>query len=172
MSKSGIEWPVGITIGTIMVIGASLWTIVIALDNPVRMDNSFSNKYYNVDKNINKYILEQIEFSKHYSIELKSSRLKESDTLMFKLTSNGSSSLKDIKMKATLTRPDTAQHDIKLESTSDSEGNILLNIPKLNYEGRWNIFTSITTDKLKGYYNLKADTRSKEEYSKPIHIPI
>jgi len=172
MSKNGIEWPIGIVVGIIMVVGAALWTVVIALDNPVRMDNSFSKNYYDVDKNINKFIKEQIEFSKHYRVELKSKQLKELDTLKLKLTSNDASPLDSVKIKATLTRPDTAQHDIKIESISDSDGNILLKIPKLAYEGRWNIYTSITTGKLKGYYNLKADTRAKETYTKPMYIPL
>ncbi|MFK5969314.1 MAG: FixH family protein [Candidatus Marithrix sp.] len=172
MSKSGIEWPIGITLSTMAVIWACIYTIMIALDNPVRMDNSFSKKYYNVDKNINKFLLEQIEFSKHYSVSLINKQLKEKDTLKFKLVSNDNSKVESAKLKVTLTRPDTAQHDIKIESTSDKDGNILINVPKLNFEGRWNIFTSITTGELKGYYNLKADTRAKQSYSKPTHIPL
>ncbi|NLU35296.1 MAG: hypothetical protein GXX07_10075, partial [Wolinella succinogenes] len=46
-------WPLGIFLVTMTVVGMIIWTVNLALKNPVELDNSYMSYYQQVDSNIN-----------------------------------------------------------------------------------------------------------------------
>jgi len=168
MFEKGLHWPIGIFISTVMIIALSVGTVIVALDNPVQLDNTLLKKKYELDKDINIYLTEQISFNKKYNFELIEGQLKSNNsTLKFQFKAKKNININSAFMTLTFTRPNTDLHDFKVNAKFNGKNLFIVNIPNIKLEGRWNIFTVTKINENVGYFNYKADTRKNESFSRP-----
>lgn len=161
MSKKPFSpWPYVISGMIVIGIIAGGWTIKIALDNPVQIDNSFMQNRWALNQNINKILEDQILFDREYNAEYISRDVKKDNAkVVFKVLKKDGTAVENAVFDLLLTRPETVELDIKLTKPTQAKNGIYsfenISLPK---EGRWNIFAKISIDDKIGYITLKTDT--------------
>lgn len=159
-----LRWPIGITIGTLGIIVLCVGTIVVAVKNPVAMDNDFNNEYRYIDKNINKILEDDIAFKKVYNLYYMEHPLKTKDTLIaYTIMDAKQVPVDDAKFSGILTRPNETRHDIPLEFTNIGNGVYEAKKVDLPLDGRWNLFVEVQTKDNRGFSKLRLDSRFPEE---------
>ena len=68
------------------------------------------------------------------------------------------------KFKVIVTRPNNHKHDQELINPIVENGVYTFNSITLPEVGRWDIMAKINVEEVQRFYNVKADTRSKEAY--------
>jgi hypothetical protein len=63
-------WPYAIVGMILTVVLLGIWTIKVAVSNPVQLDNSYMMTYQDVDENINEILAKQQAFDARYSVDL------------------------------------------------------------------------------------------------------
>ncbi|MGB5964002.1 MAG: FixH family protein [Sulfurimonadaceae bacterium] len=162
MSKEsqGKIWPYAIVISILLIVAASVMTVIIALDHPVEMSDSNMQDYHHYDKNANEFIQAKIAFDKKYKITYASEMLDLNGAVVaYKVTDTSGASVNRAKLDIVLTRPDNQDSDIILDNPTVENGLYTFEAGKLPLEGRWNIMAHVIVDENERYYNLKADTR-------------
>lgn len=162
MSKKseGRAWPYAIVLSILFIIGASVMTVVVALENPVEMSDSNMQDYHHYDANANTFIEARIAFDKKYNISYASDKLnKDHAVVVYKLTDKEGKEVNDAKINIVLTRPDNRDSDIELNTPSVAAGLYTFDVGLLPLTGRWNIMANVVVGDNQRYYNLKADTR-------------
>jgi hypothetical protein len=155
-----LRWPIGIIVGTIAIIALSVGTIIVALENPVQMDNDFNSEYRNIDKNINDIVAANVAFKKKYKLSYMAYPLKaKASRIAYSVMTQDDRPVVDAKIDAVLTRPNEVQNDIKLNFKSVGKGIYEADLVDLPLLGRWNLYASVTVGTEKGYLRLKLDTR-------------
>ena len=181
MSKkndSGKYWPymilgflsIGITLG--------YWTIKNTISLPVHESNEYMQKYQTREKNANEISDAEAKFDTKYSVELsglesskfKPKHLKRKPHKYYKLNSvnniklivkaKDGSNLKDVKLIAILTRPQTELDDVNIKNIA-TDGNGVFEIKDLKVEkpGRYILrvkFFDKDAIKYIDYYGFKA----------------
>ena len=181
MSKkndSGKFWPymilgflaIGITLG--------YWTIKNTISLPVHESNEYMQKYQTREKNANEISDAEAKFDTKYSVELsgldksdfKPKHLKRKPHKYYKLNSvnnikltvkaKDSSSLKDVKLIAILTRPQTELEDVNIKNIAkDVNGTFEIKDLKVEKPGRYILrvkFFDKDAIKYIDYYGFKA----------------
>lgn len=148
-------WPYGIVLSIIACIIACIATIVISLDYPVEMDNTYLQKYQSVDQNINQILISQAKFEKNFSVKLIKNELKLNEQNSIEiLVGKKSSELNSPKATILLTRPETNSHNLHLGS--HYEGEILKTQPFLpNLVGRWQLIVKLDDTNSTGFYKFE-----------------
>ncbi|MGP1450184.1 MAG: FixH family protein [Wolinella sp.] len=148
-------WPLGITLVTLTVVGMIIWTVTLALKNPVELENAYMDNYQNVDLNINEIIQAQKHFFSLYAPSIQKLELSESnDRISVHLVKKSDSTpVSDAHITLRLTRPHTTREDIDL-GTIDEMRNGLYISKAISFpsKGRWKIQTTISTDDAHGYF--------------------
>ena len=181
MSKkddSGKFWPymilgflaIGITLG--------YWTIKNTISLPVHESNQYMQKYQNADKDANEIIQAESNFDAKYSVEIsglessdfkpkhlkrkphKYYKLNSINNIKFIVKSKDGSSLKDLKLVAVLTRPQTELDDVAIKNiTTDGNGVFEIKGLKVEKPGRYILrvkFSNNDAIKYIDYYGFKA----------------
>ncbi|MCF6201332.1 MAG: FixH family protein, partial [Hydrogenimonas sp.] len=145
-------WPYAIVGMILTVVMLSVWTIKVALKNPVQLENSYMMKYQDVDENINEILTKQRAFDSKYSVILDSNRLKKGQNrATLKILDREGNAVKSAKVTALVTRPDTAEHDIELKNFTQKNGLYESEEFELGKEGRWNILFKIEVGEDMGF---------------------
>ncbi len=161
--NSGIQWPIGIAVAILCVVGMGTWTIIETSKEPVEESNLYMTYYQDADSNANKIINATIAFNKKYNIEYLGKQLDVNDSqIVYKVTTKDGKNVDDAKVKIVITRPQTHVEDFTLENPKVSNGTYRFDT-KLPGMGRWNIMAQIEVGENKRYYNLQADTRSDKK---------
>ena len=159
-----LRWPIGITIGTIGIIVLCVATIMVAMKNPVEMDNDFNKGYKFVNKNINEIMLENHKFQEKYTLYYMEHPLQEKQTLIaYTLMTKSNTAVVDANFTGILTRPDETDSDIILEFSSIGNGVYEAKKIDLPLKGRWNLFVKVETKNDRGFSRLRLDTRYPKE---------
>lgn len=149
-------WPLGIVLLTMSVVAMIAWTIVIALRNPVELDNSYMSHYQHVDGNINEIQKAQKYFWSLYEIPLFEHKvtMELSEGLRFRLLRRGDSvGIAGAKITLKLTRPHTAHEDIELgEALEHEAGHYSTPVIHFPKPGRWILQMMIEISEAKGYF--------------------
>lgn len=157
--NNGKIWPFAITLSIVAVIGLSAWTIVVASKMPVQESDIYMTNYQDADANANKIINAAIAFNKKYTVEYIGKQLDVNNTeIVYKITTKDGKAVDDANVKVVVTRPQSRQFDMTLDSPKISNGVYTFNT-KLPGIGRWDIMASIEVGGEKRYYNLHDDTR-------------
>ncbi len=152
-------WPYGIILSIFAIIGACIWTIIIALDNPVEMDTYYLKKYQHVDRNINEIQKMQKEFFAHYNVKY------DFDTLKMDTPNRISFSVLDIKtnkpvekadITLLITRPDTNKHNQELSASKAQNGRFIFENIIVKKPGRWQFKAMIKIGSLQGFDEYEA----------------
>lgn len=160
MKKKKSFWPIGIALAIVGVIFLSIGTVIVAVKNPVQMDNDHISAYKHVDRNINDIINNNIDFQKSYQIKFVNSDFALKDFKpLFKVLDKKGNSVKDAKFEVLFTRPNEVVHDIMAKY--DRFNNDLYTFMPITFplKGRWNVFVNVTVGEKRGYLRLKLDSR-------------
>lgn len=162
MSKKsqGKIWPYAIVGSILLVIGASVITVVVALENPVQLSDHNLQDYHSYMKDANQFIDARIRFDKKYKISYVSERLDQKETkIAYKVTDHDGNAITDAKIDIMITRPDDHDTDIPLHDPIMDGGVYSFEGISLPKPGRWNLIAHVVIGDHERYYNLKADTR-------------
>lgn len=161
----GTKWPIIIAVSIVGIIGACVWTIKVALNNPVQLSDYGMQGYHDYDANANQIIEAKIAFDQKYGISLLTPQITEKGTVIeYNLTTKEGRAVNDAKIDVILTRPDENKHDINLTNPTVSEGKYTFASVDLPKAGRWDIMAKISVGSDQRYYNLKADTRNPNTF--------
>jgi hypothetical protein len=157
----GRVWPWAIVLGIVGIVIAVIQTIVVAMNNPVQMSDSYMQNYHLVDKDINNIIAKEIAFNKKYTLTFDMAQFDATTaqalyTLVDKTTNKG---IDDANFTVIFSRPDEVKHNTTLKIESIKEGVYTFEPIKLPKEGRWNVFTFVKVGKDERHHRIKLDTR-------------
>lgn len=155
-------WPYGILLSIFAIVIACIVTIIFASNYPVYEDDSYLEKYQNVDKNINQIQKQQKNFDDNFIVKLNINNKKnkkgkiiyniKQDQKYINILIEEKTNLNafDIKSISKLTRPHTNTQDKILENKIEKNTNntyiLKIKIPQLEH-GRWQIKTKLEKNK-------------------------
>lgn len=148
-------WPHAIIMGIILIIIACIWTVIIALDNPVEMDSYYLEKYQKVDKNINDIIKKQKIFFKKYDVEFHTKKLnlgKPSIVSFSIVDKDNNENLQKAEIMMLLTRPDSNKFNQEFKAQNAKDGKFTFENIVVDKPGRWQFKTKIKSGEFEGFY--------------------
>lgn len=161
----GTKWPILIGLSIVGVIGACVWTVKVAINNPVEMSDYGMQNYHQYDRDVNQIIEAKIAFDQKYVIAFLTPQITEKGTVIeYGLKTKDGVEIDNAKVDVILTRPDENKYDINLTNPTVSRGKYTFAPVDLSKAGRWDIMAKITVGTDQRYYNLKADTRNPNTF--------
>jgi len=158
--SKGTIWPYAIIGAILLVVAASVQTVVVALENPVQYSDHNLQDYHSYMQDANDFIKAQIRFDKKYAIEYVSESLdQDAANIAYKVTDLSGKNIDEAKINIMITRPDDHDTDIPLDGPKVEDGIYTFANIKLPKPGRWNLIAHVVIGDDERYYNLKADTR-------------
>lgn len=146
-------WPHAIVLSIIAIVIACITTIVIALKNPVQMDNFYMDRYQNVDENINEIRDTHKRFEAKYAVAFDNPNPRAMEgEFEFKITPK-SAQVPNFKTQILLTKPETNEFNEELSLTQQKEVLKTAKV-KLAKEGRWQILLKINDGADTGFYKF------------------
>lgn len=166
MSKSnGRIWPYAIGASIILVFGACVATVIVANTLPVEKSDTYMMGYHEADAKANDLIEAAIVFNKKYKVEYITDGINSKGSVIkYRVTDINSNPVNNAKIKVIVTRPNNHKHDQELTDPQVENGVYTFSSITLPQEGRWDIMAKVNVENTQRFYNLKADTRSKEAY--------
>jgi hypothetical protein len=159
-SKKKSFWPYGIALAIFAVFMACVATVIIAVNNPVEMDDFYLQKYQNVDKNFINIEKDIIEFNKKFKVKLDKDRVNMGkDFVSIIVTTIDNTPVKNAEIEFLITRPDVSKYDKKGKIITDSNG--VAKIEEFDFEkiGRWQILVKTAVGEYKGYNKMEVFAR-------------
>ncbi len=147
-------WPHAILVGIFLIIIACIWTIKVALANPVEMDDFYLQKYQKVDKNINTIIKKQKAFFKRFVLEYQSVvfKLNEENTISFSIKDKKTNlHVENAQILTILTRPETNAYNQEFKPKYTQNGKFTISGIKISKPGRWQFKSKIKIGDLEGF---------------------
>jgi len=121
--------------------------------------------YHEADDKANELINAQIAFDKKYKIQYMTDELNvQKSVLKYKITDLNLNPVNEAQLKVVVTRPDNHKNDQELVSPTVVNGVYSFAPMTLPIAGRWDIMAKVKVGENERFYNVKADTRSKEVY--------
>jgi hypothetical protein len=161
----GTKWPIIISLSILAVIGFSVATVKVAINNPVEMSDYGMQNYHEYDRDANDIIEAKIAFDKKYSIAFLTPQISENGSVIeYTVTDKNGKAINNALLDVILTRPDVNKYDINLSKPIVSEGKYTFAPIDLPKAGRWDIMLKVSVGSDKRYYNLKADTRNPNTF--------
>lgn len=169
MSKkpsNGKIWPYAIVVSILLIIGASVATVVVAVKHPVEMSDMDMQDYHHYDANANEIINAMIAFNKKYEITYHSHSFnKDHATVSYKLVDKNGQPVNSAKINIMVTRPDNHNSDMPFDKpTKIEDGIYTFEVGALPLEGRWNVLSEVIVGDDVRYFNLKVDTRNDSAF--------
>ena len=160
-NNAGRKWPWIITIAILLFITAIVIAVKVALTAPVKLSNYGMQNYHAYDANINDIIEAKIAFDQNYTIAFVTPQITaEGCVVAYKISDKAKNAINNAKIEVVLTRPDTTDFDITLNSPTVVDGMYTFKATDLPKLGRWDILAKISVGDKSRFYNLKADTRN------------
>lgn len=162
--SSGKIWPYAISIAILTFFGAIVFSITMILrEVPVQKSNTYMMGYHHADLNANDIIQAEIDFNKKYKISYETESIaQEGTTLKYKVTDLNDNTVNNAILKVIITRPEHHRYNQELLNPSIDNGIYSFSNFSLAKPGRWDIMAHIQVGEVERFYNIKADTRSKE----------
>ncbi len=150
-------WPHFIIGLVLFAIALGVWTVKVAIDNPVELDNSYMMKYQKVDEEI--YDLQKMKraFYSKYNLRFLTKKLDFPEAKVeFEIVDKEGRAVSNAKVLVLFTRPFTTKQDIKVEATF--QGDRYIASTKLPAEGRWDVILRIELDGLQVFEKYRLST--------------
>jgi nitrogen fixation protein FixH len=161
--SNGRIWPYAISASIIFIFGACVATIIVASKLPVEKSDTYMMDYHQANANVNDLINSRIAFDKKYKVDYLTEGLSINDSVVkYRVTDLDSNPVNDAEVKIIITRPNSKKYDIELNTPAIENGVYTFDSTKLPLEGRWDIIAKVNVGELQRFYNIKADTRTKE----------
>lgn len=162
---AGRKWPIIIALSIVGVIGLSVMTVKIAINNPVEMSDYGMQNYHEYDRDANAIISAKISFDEKYDLSFLTPQINEKGTvIVYKVSDKSGNAVNNATIEAVLTRPDTADYNVKLLNPTIADGVYTFSPVDLPKIGRWDILAKVSVGDDQRYYNLKADTRNPNTF--------
>lgn len=163
--SNGRIWPYAIGASIILIFGACVATVIVANTLPVEKSDTYMMNYHDADAKANDILKAAIEFNNKYKIEYISDKLDlQNSVIKYRVSDLNANPINNAEIKVVVTRPNNHKHDQELSNPKVENGIYTFDVLKLPQEGRWDIMAKVTVDELHRFYNVKADTRSKEVF--------
>ncbi len=162
MKESKNWWPHFIILLVLFAIALGVWTVKVAIDNPVELDNSYMMKYQELDSKI--YQLERMkkEFYENYELKLLTKKLDfPHASFILELTDKEGNPVPDAKITLLFTRPFTTKEDVNL-TASYQDGKYIGEVT-LPARGRWDVIVKIQKDNLELFEKYRLSTQRELE---------
>ena len=148
-----------------LVFGACVATVVIAMKLPVEKSDTYMMGYHEADAIANDIIKARIAFNKSYKVEYITDGLSlENSVIKYRVSDINSNPVDNATLKVVVTRPNNHKHDQELINPTVENGVYSFSSITLPQEGRWDVMAKINVGDLQRFYNVKADTRAKDAY--------
>jgi len=160
MSKEKANyWPHAIVLAIFGVAGLCVWTVNIAVNNPVELDSFYFDSYQNVEQNYNDIINSQEAFDAKYDVILPAKDLKiGKNTIMIKvMDKEHNSGIDEANVTVVITRPDTQRLDKKPKVISTLNGVYALEPFEIKRLGRWQIMSKVRVGDLTTFKKLEVN---------------
>ena len=150
-------WPHAIVLMILGCIAACVWTVKIALNNPVEMDTFYMEKYQKVDENINQIMELQERFNAKFDLAYSTEKFQMGqNSITLRLSDKEGKAINDATMFIMLSRPDSNKENQKLTPTHVENGNYTYGPFEITKPGRWQILSKIEVGEFKGYHKNEA----------------
>lgn len=164
--ESGKLWPFGIALGITAVLGLSAWTIIETGKADIQPSNDYMTKYQDADANANKLIKARIKFDKKYVLKYDTEQLKVNGCdVKYKLTSMDGKPISGATMILEISRPEVDTYTKTLKNSVFENGRYVFKDIKFPKVGRWNLMLKVKVGDNSRFYNVKTDTRIKNDRS-------
>lgn len=160
-NNAGRKWPWIIGLSIFVFIIAIVVAVNVALTAPVKLSNYGMQNYHEYDANVNDIIEAKIAFDQNYTITFVTPQITaKGAVIVYRLGDKQNNAINNAKIEVVLTRPDTIDFDITLNSPTVVDGVYTFQATDLPKLGRWDILAKISVGDKSRFYNLKADTRN------------
>ena len=152
-------WPHSIVLAIFGVAGLCVWTVKMAVNNPVELDSFYFDSYQNVEQNYNDIITKQKAFDAKYSVEIpKDNFTIGMNTLVLGVNEiESAKAIDDANISLVITRPDTQRFDKKPKLISVKNGLYTFENFDIQKLGRWQIMSKVTIGKLITFKKLEVN---------------
>lgn len=139
MKKEKNFYPLALGVFGVLLVGALIYMIKIAVQNPVQMDDAYMMTYRDVDKNYNDIVALEKKFDSMYDVNLtKKPLMKGANNILSLEIKDKKGQPIDANITCIVTRPDTNAHNIKLTEFVKDEKGLFSSKPfTLDLYGRW-----------------------------------
>ncbi|MFA5234119.1 MAG: FixH family protein [Sulfurimonas sp.] len=163
--SNGRIWPYAIGASIILIFGACVATVIVANTLPVEKSDTYMMDYHDADAQANDILNATIEFNKNYKIEYMPSELKSNGgVIKYRVSDLNANLINNAEIKVVVTRPNNHKHDQELSNPKVQNGIYTFDPITLPQEGRWDIMAKVSVGEEHRFYNVKADTRTKEVF--------
>ncbi len=150
--KEKSYWPEGITAIVLVVVGLIIWTVDIAISNPVSNEKKFGMKYQDVDENYNEIQKMQKDFLSAYKVETLNSKLAiGSNKIEMRLVNIDKKPVQDAEVDIVLSRPHTDADNKPLGTPTYKDGIYESKSFEVKKEGRYRLVYNIKVGGKKVY---------------------
>ncbi len=150
-------WPHAIVLMILGCIAACVWTVKIALNNPVEMDTFYMEKYQKVDENINQIMELQEKFNAKFDLAYSTEKFQMGqNSITLRLSDKEGKAINDATMFIMLSRPDSNKENQKLTPAHIENGNYTFGPFEITKPGRWQILSKIEVGEFKAYHKNEA----------------
>lgn len=151
-------WPYAIVGMILTVVMLGIWTIKVAVSNPVQESDAYMMKYQDVDENINEIMAKQEAFFAKYRIDLEGNKLRlgTNRVQVVVVRKNDGTPVEEAKIVAKVTRPTSNREDIVLQNFQRDRDVYVSEPFELKKPGRWNIQVKVVIGDDEGYRTYKS----------------
>ena len=152
-------WPHSIVLAISAVAGLCVWTVNIAVNNPVELDSFYFDSYQNVEENYNDIINKQKAFDAKYLVEIpkKDFTIGMNSLALSVKEIEGAKGIDDANISLVITRPDTQRFDKKPKLASVKNGLYTFENFDIQKLGRWQIMSKVTVGELTTFKQLEVN---------------
>ncbi len=157
--KKSNYWPHAITLAIFGVAGLCVWTVKVAVNNPVELDSFYFDSYQYVEQNYNDIINSQKAFDAKYDVVLPKENFKiGSNSIMITVSEKSTNrGIDDANVTVVITRPNTQKLDKKPKVISKKDGEYQLEPFDIKHLGRWQIMSKVTIGDLTTFKKLEVN---------------
>jgi len=149
-------WPYAIVGMILTVVILGIWTIKVAVSNPVQLERSYMMAYQDVDENINEILARQRTFESKYRVDMSGNRLRLGENrVRIRVTDKEGGPVEHAGIFAIVTRPTTSREDIELKTFDYQSGEYVSEPFELKRKGRWNVEIKIEIGDDVGFVTYK-----------------
>ncbi len=157
--KEGINfWPYAIITSIFAVMGMCVWTVNVAINNPVEEDYSYFLKYQAVNEDINDILVKEKAFNEKYNVVLSNKNFTiGQNSFELKVTDKEGTPIDVAKIKVGITRPHTSKEDQDLKFLSENNGVYKFEPFEIKDLGRWQIVSRVTVGEVEAFQKLEVN---------------
>jgi len=164
--ESGKQWPIGVALAILGVVGLGTWTIIETGKADMQESDAYMTNYQNADANANKLIKQRIAFDKAYRLKFASNKISQTGgDVKYLLTTKDGKAVSGAKMLLEISRPETEIYTKRFKNPKFKNGVYVFENIAFPKAGVWNLLLKVDVDGKSRFYAIKTDTRITNDKS-------